>query len=74
MELLALAVEEISVVASAQQRKKPIKIPRPDHIAKPNRRREQPRPGGGGESNVVEMAGYRNAVSVLARSSKHVVT
>lgn len=75
-ELLAQIVEEVSVVATHNMgRKKPIKVPRPDHVknaGKGGRRRTPPvtqaGPGAGetAAENVVDMAGYRHAIGVLA--------
>lgn len=59
MELLAQVVEEVSVVASGKQRKKPRQVPRPEHMTHP----AAPPPGDG---KVVSMDGYRKAIGVLA--------
>lgn len=66
MELLALIAELTSIAASAQQLKKPIKVPRPKHLKK------------GGVRYAGEAAGrspdpYKRAVGVLAASTRGAV-
>lgn len=64
MELLAQVVEEVSVLASDRRRKKPVQVPRPDHLTRKGR------PDRPAEDNVVSMAGYKHAIGVLGASSK----
>lgn len=66
MELLALNAELASIAASGQQLKKPIKIPRPKHVRKPNSgvRHADSVPGGTAPD------AYKRGVSVLAATTR----
>jgi hypothetical protein len=64
-ELLAQIKEEVSILAAEHRRKKPVDVPRPDHVRR-NRRRK---PVKAGEPNP---EGFRHAVSVLQRNAKRV--
>lgn len=59
MELVAQLIEEVSILAADMRRKKPITIPRPNHI-------KAPRHAGGGPAGRDP---YKQAVSVLAATT-----
>lgn len=57
-ELLAQIKEEISILAAEHRRKKPVEVPRPDHVRGSARRK----PVRAGEANP---EGFRHAVDVM---------
>lgn len=61
-ELLAKILEEISILAAERRRKKPVEIPRPEHLT---RRRRKPVKVG--EPNP---AGFAHAVGVLKQNAR----
>lgn len=69
MELLALIAELTSIAASAQQLKKPIKVPRPKHLKQPGGVQyagDAKGPGRGADP-------YKRAVGVLAATTRGAV-
>lgn len=64
-ELLAQIKEEISILAAEHRRKKPVQVPRPDHVRKGRRR-----PVRVGEPPSPE--GIAHAVSVMKMNAKRV--
>ncbi len=63
-ELLAKIFEEISILAAERRRKKPVELPRPDHL-RPQRRRK---PVKVGEPNP---AGFAHAIGVLKANARY---
>jgi hypothetical protein len=61
-ELLAKIFEEISILAAEHRRKKPVQIPRPDHL-RPRARRKSVRAG---EPNP---EGIKHAIGVLTANA-----
>lgn len=64
-ELLAQIKEEVSILAAEHRRKKPVEVPRPDHVVRQRRRR----PVKAGEANP---EGIAHAVSVLKTNARRV--
>lgn len=60
-ELLAKIFEEISILAAERRRKKPVELPRPEHMRK--RRRKPVRAGH-------QQEGIKHAVSVLMANAR----
>jgi hypothetical protein len=65
-ELLAQIKEEISILAAEHRRKKPVEVPRPEHVRSNARRR---RPVKVGEPNP---EGFAHAIGVLKMNAKRV--
>lgn len=63
-ELLAQIKEEISILAAEHRRKKPVEVPRPDHVRRGARRRK---PVSVGEPNP---EGFAHAIGVLKMNAK----
>ena len=64
-ELLAQIKEEISILTAERRRKKPVEVPRPEHMRKRNRRK----PVKVGEPNP---QGFAHAIGVLKSNAKTV--
>jgi hypothetical protein len=83
-ELLAQLVEETSVVSSGHKRKKPLKVPRPDHIKNAGKRHRRPAvvdpsvgPGGGpaapmspSQADGSNVVDMSHAIGVLRNSTR----
>lgn len=67
MELLALLIEETSVISSKHQRKKPLKIPRPRQTSGPGSGMARRAAGGDGSGNVVD---FEHAKNVLRQTGR----
>jgi hypothetical protein len=66
-ELLAQIKEEISILAAEHRRKKPVEVPRPEHVRRGARRK----PVKVGEPNP---EGFAHAIGVLKMNAKRVQT
>lgn len=66
-ELLAQIKEEVSILASEHRRKKPVQIPRPDHVRSKGRRRDPVRVG-----EPPSPEGIARAIGVLKQNAKRV--
>jgi len=62
-ELLAQIKEEVSILAAEYRRKKPVEVPRPEHLRRSTRRK----PVRVGEPDA---EGFAHAVGVLTRNAR----